>query len=227
MRILVVEDDKHIRDFLKTSLSEEAFAVDTAEDGEKGSRLARTNDYDLIVLDNRLPKKNGLEVCKEIRADGKAVPILMLSVMSGSEKKVELLNAGADDYLSKPFKLEELLARIRALLRRPAQIENEILQVDGIVLDTKQQVVTREGKEIHLTRKEFALLHYLMKNKGTVLSRGMILEHVWDMNADPFSNTIESHINSLRHKLSLGDEPSTGFIHTVSGRGYKINDPKT
>lgn len=208
MRILVVEDDKQIRDFLKASLSAEAFAVDIAVDGEEGSRLARTNDYDLIVLDNGLPKKNGLEVCKEVRAAGKTVPILVLSVMSESDTKTELLNAGADDYLSKPFHLDELLARIRALLRRPAQIENEILQVDGIVLDTKQQVVTREGKEVHLTTKEFALLHYLMRNKGTVLSRAMILEHVWDMNADPFSNTIESHINSLRHKLSVGDEPS-------------------
>jgi len=226
MRVLVVEDDKHIRDFLKTSLTAEAFAVDTADDGEEGSRLARTNDYDLIVLDNMLPKKNGLEVCKEVRADGKAVPILMLSVMSGSETKVELLNAGADDYLIKPFKLEELLARIRALLRRPGQIEGELLQVDGIVLDSKKQTVTREGREVYLTRKEFALLQYLMKNKGTVLSRGMILEHVWDMNADPFSNTIESHIRSLRRKLILGEESSKEFIQTVPGRGYKIDDPK-
>lgn len=227
MRVLVIEDDKNIKDFLKTSLTAEAFAVDTAEDGEEGSRLARVNDYDLIVLDNMLPKKNGLEVCKEIRSEGKTVPILMLSVRSESETKVELLNAGADDYLIKPFKLEELIARIRALLRRPGQIENEILHVDGIVLDTKKQIVTREGKEVYLTRKEFALLHYLMKNKGTVLSRGMILEHVWDMNADPFSNTIESHIRSLRRKLSLGEESTKEFIQTVPGRGYVINEPKS
>ncbi|NIQ14771.1 MAG: response regulator [Candidatus Dadabacteria bacterium] len=224
MRALVVEDEKDIRNFLKTSLSAEHFAVDTAEDGEKGSYLARINDYDVILLDNVLPKKTGLEICKDIRRSGNGVPIIMLSVKYRTQTKVDLLNAGADDYLIKPFSLDELLARIRALLRRPKQIESEIIQIYDLILDSNKQTVTRAGKEIELTRKEFSLLQYLMKNQGTVLSRGMILEHVWDMNADPFSNTIESHIMSLRRKIK--SEGSKELIRTVKGRGYKIDLPK-
>jgi len=223
MRVLIVEDEKAIRDFLKASLTAETFAVDVAEDGEKGLRFALTNDYDIIVLDNVLPKKTGFEVCKELRKQGKTMPILILSVKSETTTKVELLNVGADDYLIKPFSLDELLARIRALLRRPKQIESEILQIDNLELDTKKQTVTLEGKDVYLTRKEFALLEYLMKNQGIVLSRGMILEHVWDMNADPFSNTIESHILSLRRKI--GDKGKGHLIQTIPGRGYKIDRP--
>ena len=221
MRILIVEDEKDIRDFVAKSLKAESFAVDTAADGEKGSFLARTNDYDLIILDNIMPKKSGLQVCEEIRKDGKTVPILILSVKSETNAKVDLLNAGADDYLTKPFSLDELLARVRALLRRPTQIENEILQIDDLIVDTSRQTVRRGGKDIYLTRKEFALLKYLLKNQGIVLSRGMIMEHVWDMTADPFSNTIESHILSLRRKIDTKGKKK--LIHTVPGRGYKID----
>ena len=221
MRILVVDDEKKILKFLKVSLEAEYFVVDTAEDGEKGSYLARINDYDLIILDNILPQKTGLQVCKDIRTKGKSTPILMLSVKSEVVSKVELLDAGADDYLTKPFSLEELLARIKALLRRPKQIEREILSIDDLRLDTKSYVVKCGKKEMYLTRKEFALLEYLMKNQDVVLSRGMILEHVWDMNADPFSNTIESHILSLRRKVEFNSKRK--LIHTVSGRGYKIS----
>ncbi len=221
MRILIVEDEKDIRDFVAKSLKAESFAVDTAADGEKGSFLARTNDYDLIILDNIMPKKSGLQVCEEIRKDGKTVPILILSVKSETTAKVDLLNAGADDYLTKPFSLDELLARVRALLRRPTQIENEILQIDDLIVDTSRQTVRRGGKDIYLTRKEFALLKYLLKNQGIVLSRGMIMEHVWDMTADPFSNTIESHILSLRRKIDTKGKKK--LIHTVPGRGYKID----
>jgi DNA-binding response OmpR family regulator len=221
MRILLVEDEKDIIKFLKLSLESECFVVDVAEDGEKGSYLARTNDYDLIILDNILPKKQGLEVCKEIREEGKNSLILMLSVKSDVATKVDLLNAGADDYLTKPFSLEELLARMRALVRRPKQIESEILQIDNLILDTKRHLVKRKDKEIYLTRKSFMLLEYLMRNQGLVLSRGMIMEHVWDMNADPFSNTIESHILSLRKKIDFGKNKK--LIHTVPGRGYKID----
>lgn len=163
MRVLVVEDEKDIRSFLKTSLAAEHFAVDTAEDGEKGSYLARINDYDVIILDNVLPKKTGLEICKDIRRSGKAVPIIMLSVKYRTKTKVDLLNAGADDYLIKPFSLDELLARIRALLRRPKQIQSEVLQIDDLILDTKKQTVTRAGKEIELTRKEFLSFSILKK----------------------------------------------------------------
>lgn len=221
MRILIIEDEQKIIDFLKPSLEAECFIVDAALDGEQGSFLARTNEYDIIILDLMLPKKDGIEVCKEIRAKEKTVPIIVLSVKSETASKVELLNAGADDYLIKPFSLEELLARMRALLRRPKQIESEVLQIDDLFLDTKKHQVKRGGKEVYLTRKEFILLEYLMKNQGIVLSRGMIMEHVWDMNADPFSNTIESHILSLRRKVDNVKEEKK-LIHTVPGRGYKI-----
>lgn len=221
MRILVIEDEKKIADLLKTALKAECFVVDMAEDGEKGSFLARTNDYDLIILDNILPSKEGLVVCREVRGSGKNTPILILSVKSETGTKIDLLNAGADDYLTKPFSFEELLARVRALLRRPKHIEDEILRIDDLTLDTKRQTVKRGRNEIYLTRKEFMLLEYLMKNRGIVLSRGMIMEHVWDMTVDPFSNTIESHILSLRRKIDPHGKRK--FIKTVPGRGYKID----
>ncbi|MCD4761590.1 response regulator transcription factor [bacterium] len=221
MKILVVEDEKEILEFLRKSLEAECYVVDTAEDGEKGSFMARTNEYDLIILDNTMPKKIGQEVCKDVRKDGKNVPILILSVRSETTTKVDLLNAGADDYLTKPFSLDELLARIKALTRRPAKIEDEVLQVEDLVLDAGRHLVKRGEIDIGLTRKEFVLLKYLMKNQGTVLSRSMIMEHVWDMNADPFSNTIESHIVSLRKKVDL--EGKKKLIHTINGRGYKMN----
>lgn len=221
MRVLVIEDEKGIRDFLKKALSAELFTVDTAEDGGEGSLMARTNDYDLIILDNILPQKEGLRVCEEIRGAGKTVPILMLSVKSDPGAKVNLLNAGADDYLTKPFSLDELLARMRALLRRPRNMEGEILEIGDLFLDTKKHLVRRGDREIDLTRKEFILLEYLMKNAGVVLSRGMIMEHVWDANADLFSNTIESHMMNLRRKIDTKGNPK--LIHTASGRGYKID----
>jgi len=221
MRILVVEDEKKINDFLKKSLESECFAVDTAMDGEKGSYLARSNNYDLIILDNILPKKDGVQVCREIRESKSNVPIIILSVKSETITKVDLLNAGADDYLTKPFSLEELLARMRALLRRPKDFKSDIFSVDDLIVDIAKHSVKRGDEEIKLTRKEFMLLEYLLKNQGIVLSRGMIMEHVWDMNADLFSNTIESHILSLRKKIDFGGNKK--LIQTVSGRGYTIS----
>lgn len=221
MRILVIEDEAKISGFLKTGLGERCFSVDVAPDGEQGSFLARTTEYDLVILDNILPKKTGLEVCKDIRERGKPLPILMLSVKSDIATKVELLNAGADDYLSKPFSLEELLARINALLRRPPEIETDRMQMDDLSVDTTRYTVSRKGRSIYLTRKEFMLLVYLLRNRGTVVSRGMILEHVWDMDGDPFSNTIESHVSSLRRKIDLPGRRK--LIHTVPGRGYKVD----
>jgi DNA-binding response OmpR family regulator len=220
MRVLVVEDEQKIREFIKESLEAEMFAVDAVEDGEQGSRLARTNDYDLVVLDNLLPKKDGLTVCREIREDGKTMPIIVVSVKNDTINKVDLLNAGADDYLTKPFALPELLARVRALLRRPHALEEEVLTVGDVTLDVRSGTVMRGDRNITLTRKEFMLLQYLMQNEGSILSRGMMLEHVWDMSVDIFSNTIESHILSLRKKL--GDTGTTRLIQTVAGRGYKI-----
>lgn len=220
MRILVVEDEKEISHFLKVGLEAELFTVDIAEDGERGLFLARTNEYDLLILDNILPKKLGSDICRELRALKKSMPIVILSVRSDTATKVELLNAGADDYLIKPFSFEELIARVRALLRRPQHMESEIYELDDLKLDTKRHLVKRGSKEIYLTRKEFMLLEYLLRNKGLVLSRGMILEHVWDMDTDPFSNTIESHILSVRRKIDMKGKKK--LIHTVPGRGYKI-----
>jgi DNA-binding response OmpR family regulator len=220
MRILVIEDEEGIASFLKAGLESEYFAVDVAEDGERGSFLGRTNEYDIIILDNMLPKKNSSEVCDDIRRVGKTTPIIMLSARAELGVKVELLNKGADDYVTKPFSLEELLARIRALLRRPTAITSEVLQTDDLILDTKQHSIKRGGKEIYLTKKEFMLLELLLKKKGSVVSRGTIMEHVWDMNVDPFSNTIESHILNVRKKIAT--EGGRELISTLSGIGYKI-----
>ena len=220
MKILLVEDEQQIADFLEMSLAAEYFAVDVARDGETGMQMATDNNYDLMILDNILPGKSGLEICKHVRASGKTCPILILSVLSEATTKVDLLDAGADDYLNKPFSLQELLARIRALLRRPRRMETTVLSVDDLILDTQRHAVKRGRKDITLTRKEFSLLEYLMKNEDTVLSRGMLMEHVWNTAMDPFSNTIESHILSLRKKIDVGSRRK--LIHTVPGVGYKI-----
>lgn len=221
MRALVIDDEGAVRDLLAQNLKAHCFAVDVAKDGNEGSYLARTNEYDIIILDNMMPEKDGEAVCTEIRSTGRTVPIIVLSVLSDTSRKVDLLNAGADDYMTKPFSFEELMARIRALQRRPVRIEGDILTIDDLELDVKNQSVKREGEGIYLTRKEFMLLEYLLRNQGTVLSRSMIMEHVWDMDSDPFSNTIESHILSLRKKLQANGRPK--LIYTVPGRGYKID----
>ncbi len=220
MRILIIEDDKEIAEFLKTSLETESFVVDVFHDGERGSFIARTEEYDLIILDHILPRKDGFQICQEVRQNGKMIPILMLSVKTEVPLKVGLLNLGADDYMTKPFVFDELLARIRVLLRRPVAYKPSQLKIDDLVLDPSAQRVTRGRKEIYLTRKEFILLQYMMQNRGRVLSRGMILEHVWNRETDPFSNTIEAHILNLRKKVDIS---SKKLIHTVSGRGYRMD----
>jgi len=221
MRILIVEDEKDIGDFLKVSLEAEMFTVDLAVDGEKGSYLARTNNYDVIILDNVLPKKTGAEICRELRGAGIAAPIIMLSVQSEPLQKMDLLNMGADDYMAKPFTFGELLARVRAVLRRPQQLQSEVLQLEDLKMDVSKFQVFRGDKEIYLTRKEFELLEYLMRNRGNVVSRGTLIEHIWDMHADPFSNTIETHILNLRRKID--STASQKLIQTVPGRGYKVD----
>lgn len=223
MKILIIDDEKEICDSLKKKLETEHFIVDFSLRGEEGQMKAMTRKYDLIVLDYNLPDKNGLEVCKELRKQKVKTPIIMLSVNSETSTKVELINIGADDYLTKPFSFDELLARARALLRRPEKINSNIIKIRDLSLDTVKHKVIRGEKEVYLTKKEFALLQYLMKNKGTVLSRGMILEQVWDMNADPFSNTIESHIVSVRKKI-MDNDSENRIIKTFSGLGYKVDD---
>jgi DNA-binding response OmpR family regulator len=221
MRILVIDDDEDIRQVLKVGLEAETFSVDCAVDGEAGSYLARTNDYDLVILDFMMPKKDGKTVCKEIRDAGKTIPIIMLTVRSTTEAKVELLNAGADDYLTKPFSFQELKARINALLRRPQQLQTNTFTLSDLTVDILRHRVMRGGKEIYLTRKEFALLEYLLRHQGIVVSRGMIMEHVWDSEGDPFSNTIEAHILNLRKKIDAASKKK--LIHTIPGRGYTID----
>lgn len=223
MRILIIEDDIHVIDSLRKSLEAECFAVDCSSDGETGSYTARINDYDAVILDLILPKKNGLQVCQDIRNAGKHMPIIIISIKGEPLHKIPILNAGADDYVPKPFSFEELLARLRAVLRRPKTIEDALLFVGDLSLDRNRQRVMRGEQEIYLTRKEFSLLEYLMRNKGNVVSRGMIMEHVWNSDSDPFSNTIEAHILNLRKKVDVTKERK--LIYNVPGRGYKITDP--
>ena len=220
MRILIVEDNAHIRNLVKLGLEAESFAVDAVEDGESGSYTARTNDYDLVILDLDLPKRSGNDVCRDIRKAEKTMPILILSVQSETPTKVELLSMGADDYLTKPFSFEELTARVRSLLRRPRNAVAEKLIAGDLTLDSQTQGVVRGQKSIYLTRKEFLLLEYLMRHKGSVVSRGRLLEHVWDLDGDPFSNTIETHICNLRKKIHNVRKPQ--LIENVPGRGYKL-----
>lgn len=224
MKILIIEDDVDISQSLMTALEGEGYALDIATNGERGSFLARTNPYDLIILDYMLPKKDGATVCKEIRDSGQMTPILMLSAISSTAKKVAVLNHGADDYMTKPFAFSELLARVRALLRRPTIVESPILTVGDLELDSVRHKVKRGIREAYLTRKEFSLLEFLMKHKGQVVSRGMIMEHVWNADTDPFSNTVEAHILNIRKKIDHGSNKK--LIHTITGRGYKIDDAK-
>lgn len=221
MRILIIEDEVKIINFLKPNLEAEFYIVDTATDGEQGSFLARTNDYDLIILDYVLPKMDGLEVCKEIKKDKKNVPIIMLTIKSELDTKIKLFEQGVDDYLTKPFLFEELTARIKAVLKRPNKVDSKILRIDDLSVNLYSHIVKRCGKEIYLTRKEFCLLEYFIRNKGKLLSRALILEHVWDMNADPFSNTIEAHVLNLRKKINP-NKKRRDLIHTIPSRGYKM-----
>lgn len=222
MKILIVEDDPEILEFLRDGFEAESSTVESADNGADGSYMARVNEYDVIILDYSLPKKNGGIVCDEIRAAGKMTPIIFLSVMGEVHQKIDSLEKGADDYVTKPFSFEELRARVRALARRPRKIESSTLSVGDLVLDGEKQTVLRGQTGIYLTRKEFSLLHFLMKNPGMVLSRSLIMEHVWSTESDPFSNTIESHILNLRKKINVGRKKD--LIRNVPGRGYTIDE---
>jgi heavy metal response regulator len=223
MRILVIEDEKKIADFIKRGLKEEGYAVDIAADGENGLFLAKTNNYDLILLDLMLPKVDGITICKSLRGEKILSPIIMLTAKDAVKDKVTGLDAGADDYLTKPFAFEELLARIRAILRKKSeQKESARLQVGDLEIDLRTHKVTRAGKDIELTSKEFALLEYLMRNTGKVVTRTMISEHVWDIDFDTFTNVIDVYINYLRNKIDSDSKKK--LIQTVRGRGYILKE---
>lgn len=224
MRILVVEDEHKIANAIKNVLTEESFAVDMSYEGNEGLNSAQSEDYDLIILDRMLPGgMDGVEICQELRKAGKHMPILILTAKDQVSQRVEGLNAGADDYLVKPFSFEELLARINALLRRPHNNLGSVLTVGNLTLDSSSKKVQRGGRQIVLSPKEYALLEYLLRNKGKVLSKQNLITHVWDFDADILPNTVESFITYLRTKI---DKPfkSQHLIHTVRGFGYKVSD---
>lgn len=223
MRILVAEDDTRLADLLARSLRETGYAVDITGDGESALEQAAVNPYDAIVLDVGLPKTTGLEVSRELRRRGMSVPILMLTARDALRDRVTGLDAGADDYLTKPFELEELHARLRALLRRMPAIHPSMLQVADLAVDSAAQRVTRGGHDIALTTKEFVMLEYLARNAGRVVGRAELCEHVWDENHDPFSNAIEVYINRLRKKVDEG--AAVPLIHTRRGAGYLLSVP--
>lgn len=222
MRILVAEDDKSLASVIKKSLKEEQYSVDLCFDGEEALNLAEVNSYDLILLDIMLPKKNGFAVCRELRKNSVMAPIMMLTAKSSVEDRVKGLHEGADDYLTKPFALEELLARVQALFRRNQEYKNACLKVGDLTLDPSSREITREGKAITLTGKEYALLEYLMRNKGRVIPHSRILEHVWDMNYDGLSNIVNVYINYLREKIDK--DYSEKYIQTIRGVGFKIDE---
>ena len=222
MRILLVEDDVAIARSLKEGLEDEAYAVDVVHDGDEGYRTATADDYDVIILDVMLPEMNGYEVCRALRKDGNQTPILMLTARDAERDIVEGLDVGADDYLAKPFSFEVLLARLRALLRRPNEKLEEVLRVGDLTLDPSLKKVTRANQEISLTAKEYAVLEYLMRNAGKVLSKEQIISHVWDFDADVLPNNVELFIMFLRRKI---DKPfDSKLIHTIPGFGYKLED---
>lgn len=222
MRILVVEDEKKIANLIKRGLKEEGYAVDLAADGVEGEFLASTNQYDVIILDVMLPKMDGIALCESLRSKKVSAPIIMVTAKDAVSDKVKGLDRGADDYLTKPFAFEELLARIRALLRKPDGRTAAKLKVGGLELDPVSYKVTRDGREITLTAKEYALLEYLMRNAGSVVTRTMIAEHVWDINFDADTNIIDVYINYLRRKVDDGF--GTNLINTIRGRGYTIKE---
>jgi DNA-binding response OmpR family regulator len=220
MRILVVEDEAKVASFVKRALEEESYAVDVCADGAEALERGRSGSYDLIVLDVMLPSLSGVEVVKELRGHKIAAPILLLTAQSRMEQKVTGLDAGADDYLTKPFAIEELLARVRALLRRGGGEAAGVLQIDDLTLNPATREVTRGGQKIELTVKEYALLEYLMRNAGRVLTRPLIAERVWNQDFDTYTNVIDVYMSYLRAKIDKGR--SCKLIHTVRGSGYVL-----
>ena len=224
MRILVIEDEHRIANAIKKGLEIEKHTVDVAYDGEEGFDLASTETYGLIILDLMLPKKDGVAICTDLRSLKIHTPILMLTAKSQIQDKVNGLNAGADDYLTKPFSFEELLARVKALGRRTKQAESNTLQVKDLELDTTNYQAKRNGHTIVLSSKEYSLLEYMMRNPNRVLKKDQIIDHVWNYDSDILPNTIEVYIKNLRKKIDEPFKDSKRLIHTVRGFGYKIGE---
>ena len=222
MRVLVVEDDNRIAAFVAKGLRENSYAVDIASDGDEAVYMTSINSYDVFILDVNLPKKDGFEVCRELRESGNKKPVLMLTARDAVDDRISGLDTGADDYLIKPFEFRELLARLRALLRRNAEVRSPKIIIADLEIDTVSQNVRRGGKHVDLTTKEYSLIEFLAVNKGKVVGREEISEHVWDDTFDPFSNLIEVYIKRLRKKLDEGF--GVQLIHTRRGSGYILDD---
>lgn len=221
MRVLIVEDERRMASFIQRGLKEEGYAVDVAPDGNTGWEYASANDYDVMILDWMLPHMDGLTLCSKIRSSGNRVPIMMLTVRDAVEDKIRGLDQGADDYLTKPFAFDELLARLRALIRRPRDLQREtVLKAGNLTIDLVTHKVTVGTEAVTFSQKEFALLEFLMRRSGQVVSRSQIAEHVWDLHFDPMSNTIDVYINFLRKKIDGTRKKSR--IETVRGAGYRI-----
>ncbi|HEY3862685.1 MAG TPA: response regulator transcription factor [Verrucomicrobiae bacterium] len=222
MKILVVEDEPKVAEFVARGLRDQRFAVDVVHDGQSGWDMASTREYDLLVLDLMLPGLSGLEVLKRVRRQGSQVPVLVLTARAGTAEKVENFEAGADDYLTKPFAFDELLVRVKALLRRGSPDRSSVLRIGDLEIDRQKQQARRAGKRIDLTPKEYSLLEYLTANAGRVLSRTMIIEHVWDESFQGLTNIVDVYVRHLRAKV---DDPSPAkLIRTVRGVGYSISD---
>jgi len=221
MKILLVEDEHKIASALQKGFKQERMVVEVYYDGESGLAAALADEYDIIVLDRMLPRgKDGAEICRELRENGNHTPVILLTARGQVHEKVEGLDAGADDYLVKPFSFEELLARVRALMRRPHETVSPVLELSDLRIDPASFHVSRAGKTIDLSQTEYSLLEYLLRNKGRVLSKDNIINHVWDFDADILPNTVEAYIGYLRNKI---DKPfRTPLIHTVRGFGYKL-----
>jgi len=223
MRVLVIEDDRETAQFLQKALKESGHATDIAEDGETGLSLAQEGNYDVLIVDRMLPRLDGLSVIKELRAKDMRTSVLILSALGDVDDRVKGLRAGGDDYLTKPYAYSELLARVEALARRPVPVEQETRYiVGGLVLDRLSHRVTRDGEPIQLQPREYRLLEYLMKHAGQVVTRTMLLEHVWDYHFDPQTNVIDVHVSRLRAKIDKNFEKP--LLHTVRGAGYTIRD---
>ena len=220
MRILLVEDEPRVAAFVAKGLREQAYAIDIARDGEQALYFAAVNTYDLLILDVMLPLKDGYTVCRELRRTGTRTPILMLTARDAVDDRVAGLDCGADDYLTKPFDFKELLARLRALSRRSAEVRPAVIRVADLILNTANHAVSRAGKRLSLTAKEYSFLEFLVLNENRIVNREQIAQHVWDENFDPFSNVIDVYVRRLRTKIDAGfDRP---LIHTRRGEGYML-----